>query len=209
MPSLATTTVPTASTRLEGQSMLTVRERETTEVRTLRGSSRAGFLLVGFVVACVVVAALNLRPALTSTATMVAEIQAGLGLGGVWMGVMTTMPVLCFGAFGPLAPFLSARLGLERTIAALLVGLAAGLALRALPTSLALFAGTLVAGASIGMAGVLLPVVIRRRFPERIGSMTGLYTMVLSIGGASAAGLTPLFEGAWHSWTLALASWSV
>ncbi len=209
MPSLATTTVPTASTRLEGQSMLTVRERETTEVRTLRGSSRAGFLLVGFVVACVVVAALNLRPALTSTATMVAEIQAGLGLGGVWMGVMTTMPVLCFGAFGPLAPFMSARLGLERTIAALLVGLAAGLALRALPTSLALFAGTLVAGASIGMAGVLLPVVIRRRFPERIGSMTGLYTMVLSIGGASAAGLTPLFEGAWHSWTLALASWSV
>jgi MFS transporter, CP family, cyanate transporter len=209
MPSLVTTTVPTASTRLEGQSMLTVHERETTEVRTLRGSRRAGSLLVGFVVACVVVAALNLRPALTSTATMVAEIQISLGLGGVWMGVLTTMPVLCFGVFGPLAPFLSARLGLERTIAALLVGLTVGLALRALPTSLTLFAGTLVAGASIGMAGVLLPVVIRRRFPERIGTMTGLYTMILSIGGASAAGLTPMFEREWHSWTLALASWSV
>lgn len=188
--------------------MLTVRDRETNEVQTLRGSTRAGSLLVGFVVACVVVAALNLRPALTSTATMVAEIQTSLGLGGVWIGVLTTMPVLCFGAFGPLAPFLSAKLGLERTIAALLMCLAAGLALRALPISLALFTGTLVAGAAIGMAGVLLPVVIRRRFPGRIGSMTGLYTMTLSIGGASAAGLTPILEGAWHSWTLTLASWS-
>ncbi|MBD2751018.1 MFS transporter [Microvirga sp. BT688] len=188
--------------------MLTVRERKTNEGQTLRGSTRAESLLVGFVVACVVVAALNLRPALTSTATMVAEIQTSLGLGGVWIGVLTTMPVLCFGAFGPIAPFLSAKLGLERTIAALLMCLAAGLALRALPVSLALFTGTLVAGAAIGMAGVLLPVVIRRRFPGRIGSMTGLYTMILSIGGASAAGLTPIIEGAWHSWTLALASWS-
>ena len=84
-----------------------------------------------------------------------------------------------------------------------------GLPFAPLPASLALFTGTLVAGAAIGMAGVLLPVVIRRRFPERIGSMTGLYTMILSVGGASAAGLTPILEGAWRSWTLALASWSV
>ena len=189
--------------------MLSVHERKTNEVQTRRSSMRAGSVLAGFAVACIMVAALNLRPALTSAATMLAEIQAGLGLGDVWIGVLTTMPVLCFGAFGPLAPFLSARLGLERTIAILLMCLAAGLALRAVPASLALFTGTLVAGAAIGMAGVLLPVVIRRRFPERIGLMTGLYTMILSIGGASAAGLTPILEGAWRSWTLALACWSV
>ncbi len=188
--------------------MLTVRDRETKEAQAPRGSTRAGSLLAGFIVACVVVAGLNLRPALTSIATMVAEIQTSLDLGGMWIGVLTTMPVLCFGAFGPVAPFLSARLGLERAVAVLLMGLAVGLALRAVPLSAALFAGTLVAGAAIGMAGVLLPVVIRRRFPTRLGPMTGLYTMVLSIGGASAAGLTPILEGAWRSWTMALASWS-
>ncbi|MBM6581062.1 MFS transporter [Microvirga sp. BT689] len=188
--------------------MLTVRDRKTNEAQALRASTQVGSLLAGFVVVCVVVAAVNLRPALTSTATMVAEIQTSLGLSGVWIGVLTTMPVLCFGAFGPLAPFLSAKLGLERAIAVLLMGLAAGLALRALPMSLALFTGTLVAGAAIGMAGVLLPVVIRRRFPTRLGPMTGLYTMILSVGGASAAGLTPILEQAWRSWTLALASWS-
>lgn len=189
--------------------MLTLHEQKRGEVETLRGSMRVASVTTGFVVACIVVAALNLRPALTSTATMLAEIQSSLGLSGAWIGILTTMPVLCFGVFGPLAPFLSARLGLERSTAILLLGLTMGLALRVLPVSPALFIGTLVAGAAIGMAGVLLPVVIRQRFPNRIGPMTGLYTMILSIGGASAAGLTPILEGAWHSWTLALAGWSI
>jgi len=188
--------------------MLIVRDRGTNEAQAARGSSRSGSLPVGFIVACVVIAALNLRPALTSTATMVTEIQTDLDLSRAWIGILTTVPVLCFGAFGPLAPFLSAMLGLERAIAVLLLGLAAGLALRAMPASIALFGGTLVAGAAIGMVGVLLPVVIRRRFPAHLGPMTGFYTMILSIGGASAAGLTPILEGAWRSWTLALASWS-
>jgi CP family cyanate transporter-like MFS transporter len=59
------------------------------------------------------------------------------------------------------------------------------------------------------MAGVLLPVIIRRDFPNRLGLMTGLYTMVLSIGGASAAGLTPVIERMSESWTVALAAWSI
>ncbi|WP_262027369.1 MFS transporter [Microvirga sp. Mcv34] len=186
-----------------------VRDRETKETQALRGSTRAGSLPVAFVVSCVVIAALNLRPALTSTATMMTEVQASLDLSRAWIGVLTTMPVLCFGIFGPLAPFLSAMLGLERAIAVLLLGLAAGLALRGIPTGFALFGGTLIAGAAIGMVGVLLPVVIRRRFPAQLGPMTGFYTMVLSIGGASAAGLTPVLEGAWRSWPMALASWSI
>ncbi|MBA1154659.1 MFS transporter [Microvirga mediterraneensis] len=185
------------------------RDRETNEAQVSRSSMRTRSLPVAFIVACVVVAALNLRPALTSTATMMTEIQMSLDLSQAWIGALTTMPVLCFGVFGPLAPFLSATLGLERAIAVLLLGLAAGLALRALPISFALFGGTLIAGAAIGMAGVLLPVVIRRRFPAQIGPMTGFYTMILSVGGASAAGLTPVLEGAWRSWPLALASWGI
>ena len=189
--------------------MLTRPDLETKGLEALRSKAQSRSLAVSFTMACIVLAAINLRPALTSIATMVTEIQQNLGLSGVWIGVLTTMPVLCFGIFGPLAPLLSAKLGLERAIALLLMGLAAGLALRVLPQSAALFASTLLAGATIGMAGVLLPVVIRRRFPGRLGPMTGLYTMVLSVGGASAAGLTPVFERAWQSWTLALASWSI
>jgi len=189
--------------------MLTRHNLGTKEVEAPRSKARGGSLVVSFTLACIVLAAINLRPALTSIATMLTEIQQGLGLNGVWIGILTTMPVLCFGIFGPFAPLLSARLGLERAIALLFMSLAAGLALRLVPQSAALFASTLLAGAAIGMAGVLLPVVIRRRFPTRLGPMTGLYTMILSVGGASAAGLTPVFERAWQSWTLALAVWSI
>jgi CP family cyanate transporter-like MFS transporter len=163
----------------------------------------------GFVALCLLVAAFNLRPALTGLATMLAEIQNGLGLNSFWTGFLTTAPVLCFGATGPLAPMISSRFGLERAICLLFMLLALSLGLRAVPHSAAIGTSTLAAGAAIGMAGVLLPVIIRRDFPNRLGLMTGLYTMVLSIGGASAAGLTPVIERMSGSWTVALAAWSI
>ncbi|MBF9232298.1 MFS transporter [Microvirga sp. BT350] len=163
----------------------------------------------GLIALCLLVAAFNLRPALTSLATILAEIRQGLEISSFWTGILTTTPVLCFGLFGPLAPLLSARLGLERATFLLFVLLAASLGLRIFPSHAALMASTLAAGAAIGMAGVLLPVVIRRDFSHRLGLMTGLYTMVLSVGGASAAGLTPVLEHATGAWTSALAAWSL
>ncbi|WP_210485945.1 MFS transporter [Microvirga antarctica] len=163
----------------------------------------------GFIGLCLLAAAFNLRPALTSLATMLAEIQAGLDISSFQAGILTTIPVLCFGVFGPLAPMVSARFGIEKAIAILLLVLAAGLGLRTIGSTTALVSSTLLAGATIGMAGVLLPVIIRRDFPHRLGLMTGLYTMILSVGGASAAGLTPMIERSLSSWTLALAVWCV
>ncbi|RDI56433.1 CP family cyanate transporter-like MFS transporter [Microvirga subterranea] len=162
-----------------------------------------------FVALCLVVAAFNLRPALTGLATLLTEVQNALALNSFWTGALTTAPVLCFGLTGPFAPLLASRLGLERAICLLFLLLAASLGLRALSHPSAMAASTLAAGAAIGMAGVLLPVVIRRDFPNRLGLMTGLYTMVLSVGGASAAGLTPMLERASGSWTTALAAWSI
>jgi CP family cyanate transporter-like MFS transporter len=161
----------------------------------------------GFLALCLLAAAFNLRPALTSLATLLAEIQNGLQISSFWAGILTTMPVLCFGVFGPVAPLVSARLGLERAVFVLLVLLTAGLALRALPLAMALVGSTLLVGAAIGMVSVLLPVFIRRDFPRRLGLTTGFYTMVLSIGGASGAWLTPLFEGQTGAWPVALAAW--
>src|SRR4051812_46287426 len=150
--------------------------------------------LAGFTALCLVLAAFNLRPALTSLSTMLTEIQDGLQISSFWAGILTTIPVLCFGIFGPLAPVLSSRIGVERAIFLLFLVLATGIGLRQFDFKILLVLSTLAAGASIGMAGVLLPVVIRRDFPHQIGLMTGLYTMVLSIGGATGAGLTPMIE---------------
>ena len=45
---------------------------------------------------------------------MLTEIQDGLQISSFWAGILTTIPVLCFGIFGPLAPMLSSRIGVER-----------------------------------------------------------------------------------------------
>ncbi|WP_343074118.1 MFS transporter [Microvirga zambiensis] len=175
-------------------------------LKTRHASLTRLLLLTGL---CMLLGASNMRPALTSLATVLTDVEQALAVGRLWTGFITTAPVLCFGIFGLLAPWLAGRLGLERAIALLLLLLFMGLALRIQVSSVGLVVSTLISGAAIGMAGVLLPVVIRRDFPERAGIATGLYTMAMSIGGASAASLTPILERATGTWTFALAIWSL
>lgn len=155
-----------------------------------------------------VLVAINLRPALSSLAPVLKTVQEGLGLSPSHIGLLTTLPVLCFGLFGPLAPRLARRFGSERVVEVMLLLLAAGIVLRALGSA-GLFAGTLVAGASIGVVNVLLPGILKRDFADSADRVTGIYTMALSLGAALAAGLTvPLQEWS-SSWRIALAFWAL
>lgn len=159
-------------------------------------------------IALMVLVGLNLRPALSSLAPVLTRIQQDTGLSPLAIGALTTLPVLCLGIFAPMAPWLAKRLGPERALATGLALLAAGLALRGVPLIATLFLGTLMVGAAIGVAGTLLPALVKRELPAGADLMTGVYTMALCLGGALGAGLSiPLADwlGAWH---LGLASWS-
>jgi MFS transporter, CP family, cyanate transporter len=162
----------------------------------------------GLVVLLVLVG-LNLRPALSSLAPLLARVQAETGLSAAAIGALTTLPVLCLGLFAPLAPWLSRRIGIERTLSLALLLLAAALALRASASIWPLFVGTALVGAAIGIAGTVLPVLVKRDLPRGADLMTGVYTMALCLGGALGAGLSiPLAE--WlGSWQRSLASWSL
>ena len=49
----------------------------------------------------------------------------------------------------------------------------------------------------IGVANIMMPVVVRRAFPRRVGMVTGVYSMGLTLGAATAAAVTvPLTGGA-------------
>jgi CP family cyanate transporter-like MFS transporter len=153
---------------------------------------------------------INLRPALSSVAPVLAAICNSTGLSSTGAGLLTTLPVVCFGAFAPLAPRLASRFGAERVVLFSLLVLAAAIGARVLFDIAGLFLGTLVAGASIGMIMVLLPGIIKRDFSRQAGTMTGVYTMALCLGAAMSAGLTvPLEHLAGDSWRIALAFWLV
>ncbi|MFZ6046409.1 CynX/NimT family MFS transporter [Pseudomonas sp. CR3202] len=165
----------------------------------------AWLLLVGLVMV-----ALNLRPALSSLAPLLNLVREATGLSASGAGLLTTLPVLCLGLFAPLAPILARRLGSERTVLLILLTLAGGILLRSLFPVAGLFLGSLVAGASIGIIGVLLPGIVKRDFPHIAGLMTGVYTMALCLGAALAAGATvPLAEGMDRAWQPALAFWAL
>ena len=168
-------------------------------------SRTAAFLLVVAVVAV----ALNQRPAVVAVAPVLGELRADTGLGSAMAGLLTTLPVLCFGAFAPVAPRLARRIGLETAVALSLVLLAAGIALRLLPPLALLYAGSLVAGAAIALANVLLPAYVKREF-RRPGAVMGLYSASLNLGAGAGAALTvPLATALGVTWRTALGLWLV
>ncbi len=166
---------------------------------------KAWLLLLGLVLV-----ALNLRPALSSMAPLLGDVSRSLGLSGSQAGLLTTLPVLCLGLFAPLAPALARRFGSERVILGILLCLAGGIALRSAFGSVGLFIGSLIAGASIGVIGVLLPGIVKRDFPAHAGLLMGIYTMALCLGAALAAGASvPLSHVFGDSWALGLGFWLV
>ena len=150
----------------------------------------------------------NLRAAITGVAPVLGDLREIFGLSGAEVGVLTTLPVLCLGVFAGVAPLVARRLGTETAIAGSLLMITAGIVLRAVQSPVSLFGGTVVAGAGIAMGNVLMPAVIKRAFPARVGSLTGLAMMLMAASGAVAAGLAvPLNEAG--GWRVALAVWAV
>ncbi|MGW7462739.1 CynX/NimT family MFS transporter [Streptomyces sp. NPDC054797] len=162
-------------------------------------------LLVG-----IVLAALNLRPAITSLGALFEETRTGLGMSGTVAGLITSVPALCFAVFGVTAPRLSRRFGPAAVVCAGMAAIATGLLVRPFATGAAGFlAASALSLAGIALTNVLLPVIVKRYFPDRVGTMTGLYSMALAAGTSLAAATTvPLTTALGGSWRTGLLLWA-
>jgi len=161
----------------------------------------------GLLLAAVLVTGFNMRGAIAAVSPVLPQVRADLGLSAAVAGLLTTMPVLCFAALAPAAAWLGRRLGAEGAVLAGLVLLAAATALRVLDGAPVLLAGTFLIGAAMTVGNVLLPMIVKQHFPTQVGTMTGLYTVALTVGAAATAALTaPIAEFA--GWRAGLASWA-
>ncbi|MFT9479437.1 CynX/NimT family MFS transporter [Streptomyces sp. Mo3] len=158
-----------------------------------------------------ILAALNLRPAVTSLGPLLEEVRADLGMSGTVAGVLTSVPAACFALFGFTAPRLARRWGPVAVVCAGLAAIAAGLLLRPLAGgTVAFLAASALALAGIAVSNVLMPVIVKRWFPDRVGSMTGLYSMGLSLGTAASAAVTvPMTDALGGSWRTGLGVWAL
>ncbi len=166
-----------------------------------RTTSRSRSILLGIGIAIV---AINMRTAIVGVGPLLDVIRLDLGISTTVAGLLTTIPVVCFGLLAGFAPRLSTRFGIDRMLWLTMVGLTLGILIRIVPSIAMLFAGTIVIGASIAIANVLAPAVIKRDFPGQFGLMTGVYTMGISIGGATATGLMVPIHESGYGWRQAL-----
>ena len=158
----------------------------------------------------VLLVAWNLRAAIVAISPLLPEIRRSTGMSSTMAGLLTTLPLVCFGLFAFVAPALHRRVGQDLLLPIILAALSAGILLRLLAGLDALFLGTIVAGAAIAVGNVTLPVTVRRLYPGRVALLSGLVAVGVSGGAALASGLTiPIADVAGLSWRPALAIWAI
>ncbi|WP_291279664.1 MFS transporter [Galactobacter sp.] len=172
---------------------------------SLPTTAPARMLRPALLLAGIFLLAANMRGALTVVSPLMGEIRADLDIGSAGASALISLPLLCFAAVSPLAPKLARRFGTEATLTSALVLLMVGIVLRSLPLAALLWVGTVLIGSAIACINVLLPSLLKRDFPDRVGSLTGAYNGVQSAFAALAAGFAVPIAGLPGSgWRLAL-----
>ena len=152
--------------------------------------------------------AFNLRPVAVAIGPVLAEISADIGLDGVTAGLLTSLPTLCFAAFGALAPWVSQRIGVVPTVGLALAALLAGQVGRLLTHSPGPFlALSALALAGMALANVLMPTLVRLHYPHRVGTATALYSLTLTLGVTMASAATVPIAQQLGGWRAALGVW--
>ncbi|NUR85365.1 MAG: MFS transporter [Nonomuraea sp.] len=159
-------------------------------------SLRFALLVAGFVLA-----ALNLRPAIAGVSPLLDEIMKDVGLSPSGGGAITTVMVVCLGVFGPVAPLLARRIGLDRTLLAGLLVVAVGVSVRGLDGAPVLYLGSALAATAIAVMNVCMPGVVKQHFPDRVNLLTGVYVSAVVAGAAGASALViPLERATGFDW---------
>ncbi|MCS0637242.1 MFS transporter [Streptomyces sp. LP05-1] len=178
--------------------------------KTAAPAPRTGVWFPRLLMAGLVLAALNLRPAITSLGALLEEVRDGLHMSGSVAGVLTSVPPLCFAVFGITAPRLARRFGPGAVVCAGMAAITAGLVLRPFAGgTVAFLAASALALVGIALSNVLMPVIVKRFFPDRVGTMTGLYSMALALGTSLAAAATVPLTQALGGWRAGLGIWAV
>jgi len=173
-----------------------------------RGGRGGAAALPVLLLAGVLLVALNLRGPLVAIAPVVDDLRRDLDVGAGTVGLLTSIPVLCFGLAAPLASLLIARSGVHRAVLLSMAGVLAGTLLRSLGSPAAAIAGTVVIGLGITVGNVVVPVVIGRDFPGATNVVTAAYTAALNLGSTLTSALTaPLADRI--GWQAALAAWGL
>ncbi|MBW0115877.1 MFS transporter [Pseudonocardia abyssalis] len=159
--------------------------------------------------------AVNLRASLAGYPPLLESVRAELDASAGVAGLVQAGAVLMMGAGSFAGPVVGARFGRERALGGAVGLVALGGLLRGVPelgpsTALwSLIGGSLVVGAGIGLAGVLLSGVVKEHLAERAGLATGGYVVSMMVGATVASAVAVPLSVALGGWSFSLAVWAV
>lgn len=174
-----------------------------------RGAARSpwrGRILAGV---GIVLVALSLRTAVGAISPILGLISHEIPLSALIVSLLGAVPAVAFAVSGLVAPAISRRVGLDRTMLLAIGVMLLGHAGRALaPSAGALLAATVVTLLGVGVTNVLLPPIVKRYFPDRIGAVSAIYITVMSFGSAVPALIAvPVSDAV--GWRASLGLWFV
>ena len=154
--------------------------------------------------------AVNLRPAITGIAPLADRMQIG-GLSAQMIGLQTTIPLVLFGLAGMFVGAIGNRIGFARALGIGLIILSAGCFLRPLEfrnPNFGPIVGSILIGTGIAFGNILLPGLVKSRYPNHIGPMTSLYSTAMNLGAALGIALAvPLANSLFGDWRASLNAW--
>ncbi|PYI39715.1 MFS transporter [Arthrobacter psychrolactophilus] len=158
--------------------------------------------------AAIILTALTLRTAVTVVPPLISTINDDLPLSATTIGVLGMLPTASFALFGFLTPYVIRWASLERLIVlSIVVGVVGQIARVMAPTTPLFLIFSVVAFGGLGAGNVLLPPLVKKHFPSKIGLMTALYVTAISVGTALPAQFAvPVADAT--SWQFSLASWA-
>ena len=147
----------------------------------------------------------TLRMPLTVVGPIVSFIRDDLGISNVLAGFLTTIPLLAFAIISPFAPVVARKLGLELTLFLSTNLLALGIILRSLGTTGLLVFGTVLIGVAISFGNVLIPGLLKLKFPYHVGLLMAFFTMSMNLTAGLGAGISYPIANSSLGWQGALA----
>lgn len=164
-----------------------------------RSVAFAGIMMVAF----------NVRTAVSAISPIVGDITADVPLDSLQLGVIGTIPPIAFAFSALFGAAIARRVGVERLLVLSIAAMIVGHLLRAASGGFwLLFAGSVIALAGAGIGNVLLPPLVKRYFPDRIGLVTALYVSIVSLSAAVPSALAaPLAHAS--DWRVSLGVWAI
>lgn len=171
-------------------------------------NNKIGLTILSVVV--VILIAGGLRSPMTAVSPVLSEIINELKLSTLEGSLLTSIPLIVFATCSVLISRIGVRFNINYTLIYSLLFLIAGLYIRVMSGTTLLFLGSLFIGLGICIGNVMTPAYIKKIFPNKVGVMTGVFSVAMNLIAAIAAGLS-ISIGNWTNtgWRGSLGIWII